>query len=394
MYISKKRTRLMITKKNLNEIIKILRLAKIESIILYGSQITGRANTYSDMDLLVTIKKLSTKTTKKLCWAKKELENKIGIKISLNIHTEDELNPILKSKDVFIHKNRSELLIYKYKYHYLCLYGKNPFLAFNNPSQKQLRKEAIKILLSFSYNLKKYLLNSNLVPNSEREFIRLPFISLEYIAAFYGYIAIDKYDALKYLKKHKLINSKQILLLKKILNKNGITLKEKIKIIDFIDFNRNLLLDKYLKFSQSDIRYVNGKIKSTWDLRYPQAVSMAIIKRGNKILLVKRTPNDYLYPNKWTLPGGYLNKNETFYNCIKRELFEETGLINNNITPLFYNKKICTKRVAIGCFLISINKKTIKLSEHSEFKFLSPDKLNMSEITPESEKILTKYFNL
>lgn len=39
---------------------------------------------------------------------------------------------------------------------------------------------------------------------------------------------------------------------------------------------------------------------------------------------------------KWSCPGGHLEENETPEECIIREVFEETGIIINNITPLTF----------------------------------------------------------
>jgi ADP-ribose pyrophosphatase YjhB (NUDIX family) len=292
-----------------------------------------------------------------------------------------------------MHKNRSEFLIYKYKYHYLCIYGKNPFEFFEDPSPKQIRGEAIKLLLSFSYNLKKFILNPELAPHKEKEFIRTSLISLEYIAAFYGYISIDKYDALRYLKENKLIKEKNIKFIQDVSHKEKLTFREKIKVIKFIDFYRELLVKDYLTFAQSDIRYVNEKIELHWNLKYPQAVSMAIVLHNHKILLVKRTHDDYIYPDMWTLPGGYLENKENFESCIKRELLEETNLTKYKIIPLFNGKKIKTKRVAIGCFLINSENNKIKLSEHSNFNFFGIKEINKLQLTPESKKVLNKYLN-
>ncbi len=52
-------------------------------------------------------------------------------------------------------------------------------------------------------------------------------------------------------------------------------------------------------------------------------VDMLVIK-GKKIILVKRGKN-YIEPNKWALPGGYMEKGETAQQAAVRETLEETG---------------------------------------------------------------------
>jgi predicted nucleotidyltransferase len=117
----------ILLREKINVIVKKLCSKNIYSIILYGSQLSGNLPKNSDLDLLVVIKELDVEKIKNLIENKMELERILKIPVSLNVHTLDELNPLLKKRSIFIHKNRSEFMIYKYKYHYLCIYGENPF---------------------------------------------------------------------------------------------------------------------------------------------------------------------------------------------------------------------------------------------------------------------------
>lgn len=56
----------------------------------------------------------------------------------------------------------------------------------------------------------------------------------------------------------------------------------------------------------------------------------AIIVRDNKILLVKRAAH-LINPNKYSLPGGFLDRNEDTKTGVKREIQEETGYKCNNL---------------------------------------------------------------
>lgn len=55
-------------------------------------------------------------------------------------------------------------------------------------------------------------------------------------------------------------------------------------------------------------------------------VTHAICSTENQILLVKRNP-DLLEGGKWALPGGFLDRNESIYQGVLRELLEETGWV-------------------------------------------------------------------
>ncbi len=58
-------------------------------------------------------------------------------------------------------------------------------------------------------------------------------------------------------------------------------------------------------------------------LRHVTVDALAI--KDNKILLVKRSGKSFREPGKYALPGGFLNRDETLEEGIKREVQEETG---------------------------------------------------------------------
>lgn len=57
---------------------------------------------------------------------------------------------------------------------------------------------------------------------------------------------------------------------------------------------------------------------------FRHATTSAIVVKGNKVLLVKRTPKAK-EGNKYCFPGGFLDRNETLSQAILREVKEETG---------------------------------------------------------------------
>ena len=59
----------------------------------------------------------------------------------------------------------------------------------------------------------------------------------------------------------------------------------------------------------------------------------AIAEKDGKILLVKRAP-DLTEGGKWSLPSGFVDRDETCDESVVRELFEETGW-EGNVTALF-----------------------------------------------------------
>ena len=63
----------------------------------------------------------------------------------------------------------------------------------------------------------------------------------------------------------------------------------------------------------------------------------AIIKKGNKYLLVKQGKGEY-HEGLWAFPGGQVKSNETLDFAVKREVKEETGL--NVLVENFLCKQI------------------------------------------------------
>lgn len=55
------------------------------------------------------------------------------------------------------------------------------------------------------------------------------------------------------------------------------------------------------------------------------AVGGFIIK-NNKILIVKKSPDEYIDANLWTIPGGKIYPQENIINGLKREIKEEVNL--------------------------------------------------------------------
>ncbi|MFA5932607.1 MAG: NUDIX domain-containing protein [Microgenomates group bacterium] len=55
-------------------------------------------------------------------------------------------------------------------------------------------------------------------------------------------------------------------------------------------------------------------------------VQKAVIKRGDKYLILKRSPDAVNFPGFWDFPGGKLEKGEEPFLGVEREVLEETGL--------------------------------------------------------------------
>src|SRR5262245_45725195 len=54
-------------------------------------------------------------------------------------------------------------------------------------------------------------------------------------------------------------------------------------------------------------------------------VAAGLVFRGGKVLITQRRPDDHL-GGLWEFPGGKREPNETFEQCLHRELKEELGI--------------------------------------------------------------------
>jgi 8-oxo-dGTP diphosphatase len=61
--------------------------------------------------------------------------------------------------------------------------------------------------------------------------------------------------------------------------------------------------------------------------------SAAILIKGEKILLGKRSRTREFYPNVWDFIGGHCEENESFVDAMLREIKEELGVVPTEFQP-------------------------------------------------------------
>ena len=114
----------------------------------------------------------------------------------------------------------------------------------------------------------------------------------------------------------------------------------------------------------------------------------ALVVRDNKILLAKRSGTAISEPDKYCLPGGFMDQDETLVECVLRELQEETGYTGKVIALFSINDnvhrspaRLDRQNIDMG-FLIEVGEKTVdhdhEISEVSWFELEAIDKLEIA----------------
>ena len=70
----------------------------------------------------------------------------------------------------------------------------------------------------------------------------------------------------------------------------------------------------------------------------PSPAASVLLVKDDKVLLIKRGK----HPSKglWSLPGGSKEEHESFEECAKRELYEETALVANALEHISTRERV------------------------------------------------------
>ena len=112
-----------------------------------------------------------------------------------------------------------------------------------------------------------------------------------------------------------------------------------------------------------------------------KSATVALIS-SNKLLLLKRGESAPWNPNRYCLPGGKLEDNETLINGAIRELYEETSIaLNaNQLTPLTVSYPKYSKTVFVcnndSSYIVKLN------WEHSDSIWVSYQESSHVDLVP------------
>jgi 8-oxo-dGTP pyrophosphatase MutT (NUDIX family) len=98
-----------------------------------------------------------------------------------------------------------------------------------------------------------------------------------------------------------------------------------------------------------------------------------ILARRGKLLVMKRKRDDDTYAGLWDCVGGHFESAESAEDCMVREAREESGLRVNILRPgtLIEYRDEYGRSIAVPFLLESLSGR-VTLSEHTEFRWISP----------------------
>lgn len=112
-------------------------------------------------------------------------------------------------------------------------------------------------------------------------------------------------------------------------------------------------------------------------------VVAALIKKGNKVLIAKRSTGDSDLLGKWEFPGGKVEVNEDEMHAIEREILEEFELKIK--AKKFLVNNVCeypTKTVDLRLYSCEYISGIFNLHDHSEMAWVNKEDILRYDLAP------------
>lgn len=112
----------------------------------------------------------------------------------------------------------------------------------------------------------------------------------------------------------------------------------------------------------------------------PHGVRAYVAHKG-RILILKRSDTDTEDSNSWDIPGGRIESGENIFIALKREILEETGIRESDVSikdMIGFLVEPYSKDITLQIALFSCESATDRVSvsdEHSEFRWVTPEEL-------------------
>lgn len=104
--------------------------------------------------------------------------------------------------------------------------------------------------------------------------------------------------------------------------------------------------------------------------------TMAVLRQGDAILMLKRRPDDRWFADSWCFPGGRVDAGEDVEAALRREICEETGIdgveIINEFGMMESPWPARERLYRVHCFGGIVGHRRVRLSaEHHAFRWIS-----------------------
>ncbi len=122
----------------------------------------------------------------------------------------------------------------------------------------------------------------------------------------------------------------------------------------------------------------------------------AIIRKNEKILILKRSQGSSLDPGLWELPGGKIDYEEDLIDALKREVWEEVGIVIQVGRPFktwhFIKEPFWVTGITFVCDYVSGS--NALSSEHDAYAWIEPQEFKNYSLSTSMEEQISSYIEL
>ena len=125
----------------------------------------------------------------------------------------------------------------------------------------------------------------------------------------------------------------------------------------------------------------------------------AFIVKENKLLIVRRSKNEFFLPEYYEMPGGKVEFGESLEDALLREVKEETGLEIKVVKPYatfsYLSDDGGRHTVDVQFIVEAVNEPdNVKISSaHDEFKWIKKEEIDNYKISDQMKTTILKGFN-
>jgi predicted nucleotidyltransferase len=216
----------------------------IISATVYGSSLFDDYCSFSDIDILLVLKKADIHSFKKLKEIRKKYEAE-RFDIDINVHSYDEM-PDVRGK-TFWHNNRALYMQIELSLYGQQLIGDNIFDG-KKVGLDDLRLEVVRVISSLAYQARKMLINSELTPDKKIIMMKWCIYGVMYALAFWEIYPKTKKESMQIFHEKFCLHVRPVVFLKnKLKEPDNIHQSDLDLAYDFLSELQSSILNEYHK---------------------------------------------------------------------------------------------------------------------------------------------------